>query len=88
MSQFRTTSRRGLEVIYGLDHAVGYFLTVFDEDEDGEEDVLISLSTAGPFWNAHRTDIVDWLRENVDITPEISRHIHRILMDLDPKEEE
>ena len=88
MSQFRATSRSGLEVIYGLDHAVGYFLTVIDEGEDGEEDLLIDLSTGGPFWNASSGDIVYWLRENVDITPEISRHIHRILMDLDPKEEE
>jgi hypothetical protein len=46
MSRYVKQLENGKEVAYGFDHALGYFLQVFDvPDEDGEDVLLIDESS-------------------------------------------
>ena len=44
-SHFETTDNLGRRAAYGLDYAIGYFLSVFETNADGEEMEVVALAT-------------------------------------------
>jgi hypothetical protein len=81
MSRFiKKHPTKPLEIYYGLDHATGWFYTVFDlEAEDEDDDVVEDKSTM--FDALSKVELAEKLIEfDAD-----EFHIHRILLDLDPQ---
>jgi hypothetical protein len=81
MSRFiKQHPTKPLEIYYGLDHATGWFYTVFDlEAEDEDNDVVEDKSSL--FDGLGQVELAKKLQE-FDAN---EFHIQRILLDLDPQ---
>jgi len=75
-SHFETTDNLGRRAAYGLDYAIGYFLSVFETNADGEEMEVVALATG---FGDNRGVILDKIIElQVGIN---SHHWDAIVMD-------
>lgn len=56
---------KSYQVAYGLDHMLGYFLTVYDEekDEGAGEGIILDVSMYDLGYPKHRGDIIKHMQE-------------------------
>jgi len=77
MSRFTKTTKEGLIVAYGHDHALGYFIDVFKESEDDMEDDVVIVEKCSMF-GASNGDILK-IMEEYEVNPD---HCKSVALDL------
>lgn len=79
MSRYSKKLDSGKEVVYGWDHATGYFFQVFDvPDEDVEDDEYLLINECSMFTSMSNGKMIELM--TVYGLPE--SHIERVAMDL------
>ena len=77
MSRYVKDLEDGRELAYGHDHATGYFLQVFDgEDDDGNDNLVVDECSM--FTNMSNGRMLELMKEH-NADPE---HVDRVAMDL------
>lgn len=83
MSQISVRSKDNKTIHFGLDHVLGYFITMYGHDDEPEFETD-SYGMMGKRMNG--PEQVEWLKENISpkILDNYSENLRRILLDLDP----
>ena len=74
MSRYVIEKEDGSEIAYGFDHALGFFVQLFEYDKDGRVNVTIDMDRL----NSSRGDVLEKCTE-LGVPDE---HLERISLDL------
>lgn len=86
MSRHTAWIGKGKWIVYGLDHAIGYFCDLYEQfDLASDARVIKELCTSGPFANASRGDIIEVMKTCIKgdiMNTEVDEHMRLIALDL------